>query len=175
MCLTCSSISSLSAHFHHLVTVTTFLGDVRPIWVLILTWLYMFMSSVVVWWFAVMALWYLWQTCCQTSAFHESELISFSRPSWAPRGQNEFSLHVGLTGLWQSPITAASTSHDLWPRLISSGWDGERLSESQSIVEIIMPADLLFNGPCPPPCNSCQVQNQTSTDLLHLHPVHIVI
>lgn len=39
-------------------------------------------------------------------------------------GQNEFSLHVRLTGLWQSPITAASSSHNLWPSSISLGWDG---------------------------------------------------
>lgn len=43
-----------------------------------------------------------------------------------PAGQNEFSLHVRLTGPWQSPITAASSSHNLWPPPppISLGWDG---------------------------------------------------
>lgn len=70
-------------------------------------------------------------------------------------GQNRFTLHVRLTGPWQSPITAASSSHDLWPHLpLSSLQAGaassscrpagnrarcasvsSRLSESQPVVE----------------------------------------
>lgn len=43
--------------------------------------------------------------------------ISFgeAETSAAAAGQNEFSLRVRLTGPWQSTITAASSSRDLWP------------------------------------------------------------
>lgn len=55
--------------------------------------------------------------------FMNWQWISFSSLSWAElAGQNEFTLHVRLlafcttiTGPWQSPITAASSSRNLWP------------------------------------------------------------
>lgn len=44
-----------------------------------------------------------------------------------------------------------------------------RLSESQPVVETMMPADLLFNRPCPLPGSYCQVHDQRSVEALFIY------
>lgn len=114
--------------------------------------------------------------------------ISFGEveTSAAAAGQNEFSLRVRLTGPWRSTITAASSSRDLWPRPPTSRSTSlqagpacrrsRRPSESQPVIEAMMPADLLLNRPCPLAGSYCQVHDQTSVEafllLLNIHNPH---
>lgn len=115
--------------------------------------------------------------------FMNWQWISFSSLKWACRaGQNEFSLHVRLTGPWQSPITAASSSHNLWPPClplhphpISLGWDGGQKKQAGGFASVRESACRWSYDACrpfvqqavrPPPGSNCQVRDQTSVEAI---------
>lgn len=126
---------------------------------------------------------------CQTSASHELAMDLIWRGGdergggWTEWVQPTCQAHWAVTVyhhccLFQPwPLTPPlptprSTSLQAGPACRRS----RRPSESQPVVEAMMPADLLLNRPCPSAGSYCQVHDQTSVEafllLLNIHNPH---